>query len=142
MKEAVVNPEAVQRVIFPKIEGFTFSLSPDGTTCIGTTDWMSVVTQTGRLDLISVLLAIIAILLVIAALPAYRLIQARCERIARDAIDDMRIRIGQQVESLTIQELEERLPSLAQDYLDLARNAATADEANQIAAAQEGDGRG
>lgn len=120
----------------PQVEGFKFVLNAEGI-CVGTTDWISVITQTGRLDFVSALLGAIAILLVIAALPVYQLIQAKCVRIARDIGEKLRDDVLQKTEELTIQELQKRLPSIVQDYMDLAQNAATAEEGDQIAGLQE-----
>jgi hypothetical protein len=41
------------------------------------------------------------------------------------------------VEALAVSKIEEQLPILIEEYLELAKNAASRDMANQIAAAQE-----
>jgi hypothetical protein len=125
----------------PAIDGFKFIVDASGV-CVGKPDWVSIAYQTGRLDLVSVLLGIIAVLLVLAAFPAYRNIQAKCERIARGIGEKLKSDVGASVELLTIKELEARLPRLVESYLELARNAADNDDANRIARAQEDGGNG
>lgn len=95
--------------------------------------------QLGRLDFISALLACIAIILVIAAFPAYLLIRFRAEKIARETAESVRAEILKNVEKLAVKRLEEKLPSLVDDYMALAKNTVTDEIAQAVATAQEGD---
>lgn len=94
--------------------------------------------QTGRLDLVSVLLAVVALLLAIGAFPAFWFVKSRAEQIAKDEVQEILKGITERLEAEAIRQVEEMLPGLIRDYGEFARQAAGQDVADAIAAAQEG----
>lgn len=93
--------------------------------------------ELGRLDFISALLAGIAILMVFAAVPFYFHIRSRATSLVKTELASWRAEAMELVEQLAVQELEERLPALAQDYVQLAANSVDPETANKIAEAQD-----
>lgn len=103
----------------------------------GASDAVQYASQVGRLDFISALLAIIAILLVFSAIPAYLIIEKKSKQIARNAVQEIRDEACKTAEQLVIKKLEEELPGMVEDYWSIAVNAVDQDMANDIARAQE-----
>lgn len=103
----------------------------------GATDVIQYAAQMGRLDLVSALLAIVAILLALSAIPAYILIKRKAERIARNVVESIRAEVTASAEKIVIAKLEQDLPGLVEDYMALARNTVNDDVAALIAQAQE-----
>ncbi|MBL1142533.1 MAG: hypothetical protein HND53_10920 [Proteobacteria bacterium] len=101
-------------------------------------DSMNVAGQLGRLDFISLLLAIVAALLVFAALPVYRVILKRCEDTVVSNWQKLESDVHDNVEKLVIEDLEEKLPEFVDSYMELAKNASENDPiADQIMQAQD-----
>jgi hypothetical protein len=93
--------------------------------------------QTGRLDLITGVLAALAILIALSAFPLFFYLRYRSETVAKEAVAEALNGALERVEREAIGRLEADLPRLVADYLRLAQNAASADVANEIAAAQD-----
>lgn len=96
--------------------------------------------QTGRLDFVSVLLAMIAILLAVLAFPVFYYIQRRAEAVARAEANEVLAELTKRIESDTISKFDAMLPRLFEVYSEMARQAATDDVSNRIAAAQDNGG--
>lgn len=96
--------------------------------------------QLGRLDLITVLLAVVTLLFALAAIPGFFYFKYRAEQAARDEVRARTNEIAEQVEREAISKIEERLPTLFEEYRELIQNAVTPTEANAIAGAQDDDG--
>ena len=94
-------------------------------------------TQTGRLDFISALLAILATMLGLAAFPLFFFLRYRAEKIARQVAEEVLEGAIERIEQRAISHIERALPTLVADYGEIARNAVNDLVADQIAAAQE-----
>lgn len=101
-------------------------------------DAVGCASQLGRLDLVSVLLAILGLLLALAGVVAF----FDLRKAAKDrATEVARVEAERAAEGAAVRYLEAELPRLVEEYMELAANAATDEAANQIALAQE-DERG
>lgn len=96
--------------------------------------------EMGRLDFVSALLAIIAIIIGVAAIPLFLFLRYRAEKVARDEVREQFEALSNRLESEAISILEQKLPILIEEYMGLMRNAVEADEADKIAEAQDDDG--
>ena len=100
-------------------------------------DAVQLASQTGRLDLISALLGLVAILLAFAAFPFTAYLRMRAQEIARETAIEAIREMENRIEAEAIQRLETQLPALVNSYLELARDAASAEVSDSIAAAQD-----
>jgi len=102
------------------------------------TDAIAVAAQMGRLDFISAVLASLSVLIVVASFPLFFFLRGRAEKVAREAADEYLKAATSTVEREAAKRLEEMLPKMVQDYVELARNnAVSPEQADEIAAAQE-----
>jgi hypothetical protein len=92
--------------------------------------------QLGRLDLISALLAAIAILLALGGIYAFVNIRSSARQVAREAAE---AESRQLAEAAAVAYLERELPRLVASYRELARNAVADGEANAVAETQENE---
>lgn len=99
------------------------------------TDAVQLASQTGRLDFLSAVLAVLAIILGIGAFPIFFFVQRRAERVATEAVAEALKGASERLESLAISKLESMLPTLYDDYMELVKNAVSAEEGNKIAEA-------
>ena len=90
--------------------------------------------QTGRLDFVSAILASLAILLAVGALPVFFLLRHSAATVARAAAEDELKKVAANAEKIAIERMEQLLPGLVADYVALAQNSVSADAANSIAA--------
>jgi len=72
---------APQPIQCPAIEGYQIAYHPSGA-CIATPDWIWIATQTGRLDFVSAMLAIVAIGLGIFALMGFGYFRGEARAVA------------------------------------------------------------
>ena len=103
-------------------------------------DAVAIAAQTGRLDLVTAILAVLALLLGLAAFPLFFYLRYRAEKAAKEAVEEVLKGAVERVEREAIFKLEELLPTLVEEYALLARGAASGEVADKIAAAQDGDG--
>ena len=96
--------------------------------------------QTGRLDFLTSVLAVLAILLGLGAFPVYHFVQRKAEKIAKEAADKVLKDTALKIEQEAISRIEAMLPTLVREYQELAKNAAGAEMADAIARAQEEGG--
>ncbi|MDO8295021.1 MAG: hypothetical protein Q7T19_01140 [Caulobacter sp.] len=96
--------------------------------------------QTGRLDFLTAVLAVLALFIGISAFPLFNFLKARAEQVAREAVADVLRTAEEAIEKAAISKLEEMLPTLVEEYMKLAQNAVSAELGDQIAAAQEDGG--
>lgn len=101
-------------------------------------DAVAFAAQTGRLDFVSALLAIIAIILGASAIPVFLVLKARAEKVARATVAELTDELVKKVEQEAISKVEAMLPTLLADYRNFAQNLVGAEEADEIAGAQEG----
>ncbi len=92
--------------------------------------------QTGRLDFLSAVLAVLALVLGIGAFPLVYFLRQRAASVARDEINLALEDIKTKAEAAAISKMEELLPTLLKEYGELAKNAVDDDIANMIAQAQ------
>lgn len=93
--------------------------------------------QTGRLDLLTAVLAVLALLLGLTAFPVFFYLRKRAEEIAKEAAAEALAGAIERVEAAAISRMEGILPTLLLEYRQLAENAVDGDEADQIAAAYD-----
>ena len=93
-------------------------------------DQIQLATQMGRLDFLSIVLACLAIIIVFAGI--YGFINFR--GVARNAARDETQKIAERV---AVSYLQEQLPQMMDEYRKLAENAVTAEQADDIAQAQD-----
>ena len=93
--------------------------------------------QTGRLDFLTAVLAVLALLIGLSAVPVFFYLKMRAEAVAREEAAKALEGAAERVEAAAISKLEAMLPTLVREYTELARNAATEEEANDIALAQD-----
>lgn len=106
-------------------------------------DWaVSVAAQTGRLDLLTATLTVLAIILGLGVFPLIYFLRRRAAVVAREETKKVTDTIPALVEALAISKMEQLLPTLVEEYSELARNAVTSDIANAIAEAQENETEG
>ncbi len=101
---------------------------------------MEFAAQTGRLDFLSAVLAVLAIILGVGAFPVFFFVQRRAEKVAREEVQEVLKESLEKIEAEAISKLEAMLPKLYDEYSDLVYRAASGDVANAIAAAQEDEG--
>lgn len=90
--------------------------------------------QTGRLDLVSVLLAIVAILLGLGGFVAFFSIRGLAKSTAHETATATAEAIA---EKAAISHLEAELPKIVKEYFELVQNSVTAEQARAIAEAQD-----
>lgn len=100
---------------------------------------VEIASQTGRLDLLSAILAVLALLLGLLAFPVFFFVRRRAEEIAREEAKKTLDGALERIEKEAVSTLESMLPTLYEEYSEMARRAVTDEAANRIAAAQ-GDG--
>ncbi|MCE0504188.1 hypothetical protein LR948_02365 [Roseivivax sp. GX 12232] len=101
---------------------------------------MEFAAQTGRLDFLSAVLAVLAIILGVGAFPVFFFVQRRAEQVAREEVSAALEGVLDRIENEAISKVEAMLPTLYEEYSEIARRAADDDVANAIAAAQEDGG--
>ncbi|MEO0625255.1 MAG: hypothetical protein AAF183_24230 [Pseudomonadota bacterium] len=106
-------------------------------------DAVTLATQTGRLDFLSAILAVLALILGIGAFPVFWYAQVRAEKVAREAAksaaDAELASVRARIEELANQYLDKRIPELFQLYAQIGRETVAEDIANRIAGAQDPD---
>jgi hypothetical protein len=110
---------------------------PTGAVAQAASDAVSVASQLGRLDFISALLAIVALILAASAVPLFFYLRFRAGEAAREEVTERMDAIEARLEAEAISKLEATLPILVEQYMELIRNAVPAGEANDIAQAQD-----
>lgn len=100
-------------------------------------DAVAVAAQIGRLDFISALLAVIALLLGLGAIPLFVYLRSRAEGIATAAVNERMNAIEKRLEAEAVAKMEEMLPAIVPNYEQLARNYVTDSVGNDIASAQD-----
>lgn len=100
-------------------------------------DGVHLAAQLGRLDFLTAVLAVLAVILGLGAFPVFFYVQRRAENIARSEVERAMAGAVNRTEAVAISKLEAMLPILIEEYMKLAQNAASAETANEIAAAQE-----
>jgi len=100
-------------------------------------DVLQYAAQIGRLDFLTAVLAGLALIIGLGTFPLISFLRIRAERAAREEARSATRQALENVEALAVSKIEEQLPILIEEYLELAKNAASRDMANQIAAAQE-----
>lgn len=93
--------------------------------------------QLGRLDFISALLAVIALLLGLGAIPLFFHLRTRAKEAAEAALKDFLEGLEERIEKEAVSKMEEMLPTLVAQYEALAGNSVTGTEADAIAGAQD-----
>ena len=93
-------------------------------------DQIQLATQMGRLDFLSVVLACLAIIIVFSGI--YGFIHFR--GVARDTAREETRKIAERV---AVEYLQSELPGMMEEHRKLAENAVTAEQADQIAQAQD-----
>lgn len=97
-------------------------------------DAIGYASQIGRLDFLSAVLAVLALILGLGAFPIFFFVQRRAEEIARIAVEAKLIGAEENLEKMAIAKLESMLPSLIDDYMELVKNSATDEMGDEIAA--------
>jgi hypothetical protein len=90
-----------------------------------TVDAVAIAAQLGRLDLVSTLLAAIAVILALGVVPVYMLIQRKAARIARQEVKKA-------TEGAAVAKMEKIMPVLVEEYMELARNFSAISNADEI----------
>jgi hypothetical protein len=93
--------------------------------------------QTGRLDLLTAILAVLALMIGAATFPLFFFLKKRAEDVAADAAEEALQGAIDRVEAAAVLRMEQLLPTLIEDYRRLAENAVGAEEADKIAATFE-----
>lgn len=100
-------------------------------------DAIQIASQLGRLDFISALLAGVASVIAFAAFPLFFYLRQRAVTVAREEIRKQMDGLTSKLEAEAISKMEEMLPMLVKDYMELAQNQATVGQADAVAGAQE-----
>lgn len=100
-------------------------------------DVVAYAAQVGRLDFLSAAVAVLATLIGVAAFPFWFFAHRRAEQVAKNAAEEALKGAVERAERAAISKMEELLPTLMQEYRELAANAVDADTANAIATAQD-----
>lgn len=101
-------------------------------------DAIQYASQMGRLDFVSALLAIVAIVIGVSAIPMFLYLRHRAEEAARTAINSQAEALETRLEQMAVSKMEEMLPILINEYRDLAKAAEIGDaQADEIADAQD-----
>lgn len=105
-------------------------------------DVIEYASQIGRLDFLSSVLAVLALILALAAFPIFFFVQHRAKTIAETEARKALAGAVERVEELAISKLESLLPTLVGEYMELVKNSVSAEEGNLIAeaAAKEASG--
>lgn len=93
--------------------------------------------QIGRLDFVTAVLASITVLIALGAIPTFFFLRAAARSVAKDEVEKRLVNIEVEVERQAIQRMESMLPTLVKEYVDLAERSAEANEADEIANAQD-----
>lgn len=100
-------------------------------------DAIHVASQLGRLDFLSALLAVIALLSVLGAFPLFWFLRRRAQETAKEVVESEISLLEEKIEKRAIARMEELLPELIEDYGKFAIDAVSSDVADQIASVQE-----
>ena len=98
-------------------------------------DQIQLATQLGRLDLLSAILACLAIILAVAGIFGFIHFRGEARKTAREETQKI-------AERVAVQYMQEQLPQMMEDYRELAESAVTAEQADDIAKAQDGNEAG
>lgn len=91
-----------------------------------------------RLDFVSALLAIVAIVLAVGIFPLFGFLRHRAEQVAKEAAKEEIEGLMVNLEKEAISRIESMLPALIRDYMSFVQdNPVDDDAANAIAGAQE-----
>ena len=99
-------------------------------------DFVTIASQTGRLDFLSAALAVLALLIGFAAFPFWNIAQRRAARIAKEAAEKELEGAAKRAEQAAILKIESLLPTLVEEYRQLAANRVDTAYTNGFAAAQ------
>lgn len=94
--------------------------------------------ETGRLDFLTAALGVLTIVLGLSAFPMFFFLKWRAEAVAREAAEGILGAAQERIEQLAISRMEQMLPTLVNEYAEIATNAVDGGVADEIAAAQEG----
>jgi ABC-type transport system involved in cytochrome bd biosynthesis fused ATPase/permease subunit len=95
--------------------------------------------QLGRLDFVSALLAMIALLLAVSAFPIFFYLRQRAATVAREAVKEELAGALERIEASADARIQEMLPGMVEAYFELMKNSISAEDANEMAAAQESE---
>ena len=102
-------------------------------------DAIHIAAQLGRLDFISALLAVVALILGLSAIPTFWYLRMRAREVAEARIAEFTEGLDERIEREAISKMEKELPILVEQYMELMENAVTDQQADEIADAQDGD---
>lgn len=102
-------------------------------------DAVQIASQLGRLDFISALLAVVALVIALAALPLFVFLRYRAETVAREEILVQMAGLTTKLEAQAVSKMETMLPELVKEYMELARDQAIVAQADEITGSQEDD---
>lgn len=102
--------------------------------------------QIGRLDIVSICLAILGVTVGLSAVFGFLYVKEKSEMLAAEAaektINDLSSRIEEKIEKNAIRFMEEQLPKIAQDYVELAASfQSVGSYADDIAGKMDNGGR-
>lgn len=93
--------------------------------------------QLGRLDFVTLVLAVLALFIGVSAFPLFGYLKARAERVAKDEAKSALDEAIKEIEAKAIAYTEEMLPTLFREYAEFVQQVVNNDMADQIAGAQE-----
>ncbi|WP_157038025.1 MULTISPECIES: hypothetical protein [Chelativorans] len=96
-------------------------------------DVIEYASQIGRLDFLSSVLAVLALILALAAFPLFFFVQHRAKTIAEKEAKEALKDAARRVEDLAISKMETLLPTLIGEYMELVKNSVSSEQANEIA---------
>lgn len=104
-------------------------------------DAVCIASQTGRLDLVSAILAVVALVIALGTLPLFLFLKHRAQSVAREEVQLLSKNLLLEIEREAISKIEEMLPTLVEQYRELAKGFVDSEKADQIADAQNGGNR-
>ena|SRR5579872_6968396 len=113
-------------------------MNNEGTVVNICNDALSVASQLGRLDLVTILLGVISVLIVFGGIVAFFEVRSKAKKAAIEAAAGV---AATTAEGVANKYLQDQLPLILQEYQDLIKSMVNADIANDIANAQENETR-
>lgn len=107
----------------------------------GGSDAVQVAMQLGRLDLITVILGVLTAVIAIFAFPIFLWLRHRAASVAREEVGKIADSLREDLEREATEYIQEMIPQLVKEHMELVKTLLPDDVADQIADAQ-GDGNG